>query len=65
MHWCNRPHPIGDFDWNSPGSAEFSERGEKICVFFKRWQHKMLRIKNWTFVNLALMILGIQRILYV
>jgi hypothetical protein len=48
---------------NSPGSAEFSEQREKTGVSFKRWPHKMLRIKNWPFVNLALMIFGTQRIL--
>src|SRR5208282_5567096 len=33
-HWCDRPQPIGDLAWNSPGNAKFSERGEKSGVFF-------------------------------
>ncbi len=56
---------MDQFERNARGSAEFSEQREKNCAFFKHWQHNMLRIGNCRFVNFALMIFGIQRILYV
>jgi len=60
---CSQRRLGGKSRW--PGRAKFSERGGRNLVFFKTWRRRTLRKKYRGFVNLALMVSAVQRIMYI